>query len=163
MPTDTQEVPIPQLSILQTPRMQTRTPIRKDTLHLRHQQISLREERPDVKLIHRSPFPQYPTRQVNARKRQRSHKRRSDIDTPALRLDLDDAANDEVADFGGVPCTDGGDGEEFVGFLDGAGDGGADEGAAGGGECTVASAVIVNRKKRNDLWECLTSSTADRL
>ena len=49
-----------------------------------------------------------------------------EVDFPALGLDLDDAADDEVADFGGVARAEGADGEELVGFQKGAGDGGED-------------------------------------
>lgn len=49
-----------------------------------------------------------------------------EVDFPALRLDFDDAADDEVADFGRVARAEGADGEEFVGFEEGAGDGGED-------------------------------------
>ena len=42
-------------------------------------------------------------------------------------MDFDDAADDEVADFGRVACAEGADGEEFVGFLQGA--------CYGGGDC----------------------------
>ncbi len=43
--------------------------------------------------------------------------RGGEIDFPALGLDFDDAADDEVADFGGVAGTEGADREELVGFL----------------------------------------------
>jgi len=49
------------------------------------------------------------------------------------------AADDEIADFGGVARAEGQDGEEFVGFVDGAGDGGEDCGGLGGGVGAVAS------------------------
>ncbi len=58
-----------------------------------------------------------------------------EVDFPALGLDLDDAADDEVADFGGVARAEGADGEEFVGFEEGAGDGGEDCGGGPGGGC----------------------------
>lgn len=53
------------------------------------------------------------------------------VDFPALRLHLDDAADDEVADFGRVARAEGADGEEFVGLEQGAGDGGEDLGGRG--------------------------------
>lgn len=43
------------------------------------------------------------------------------VDFPAFGLDFDDAAHDEVANFGGVAGAEGADGEEFVGFLEGTG------------------------------------------
>ena len=54
-----------------------------------------------------------------------------DIDLPALRLDFDDAPDDEVADFRGVAAVQRGDGEKFVGFEDGA-EGRGDDGGRGG-------------------------------
>ena len=50
-------------------------------------------------------------------------KRGRDVDFPAILLDLDDAADDEVADLGRIAGAEGKDGEEFVGFEDGAGEG----------------------------------------
>ena len=52
--------------------------------------------------------------------------RGAEIDFPSLCLYFDDSADYEVADFGGIACAEGGDGEEFVGFLEGAADGGED-------------------------------------
>lgn len=52
--------------------------------------------------------------------------RGGEVDFPALRLHLDDAADDQVADFRGVARAEGPDGEELVGFEEGAGDGGED-------------------------------------
>ena len=49
-----------------------------------------------------------------------------EVDLPALRLHLDDAADDQGADFGGIARAEGADGEEFVGLEEGAGDGGED-------------------------------------
>ena len=57
--------------------------------------------------------------------------RGGEVDFPALRLHLDDAADDKVADFRGVARAEGADGEEFVGFEEGAGDGGEDLGGGG--------------------------------
>ena len=50
----------------------------------------------------------------------------AEIDFPALGLDFEDAADDEVADFGCITRAEGEDGEKFVGFEEGAGDGGGD-------------------------------------
>ena len=68
-----------------------------------------------------------------------SEQRGGEIDFPAFGLDFDDAADDEVADFGGVAGAEGGDGEEFVGFEEGAGDGGEDCGGGGGGVSAMTS------------------------
>ncbi len=64
-----------------------------------------------------------------------------EIDFPALGLDLDDAADDQVADFGRVARAERADGEELVGFEEGAGDGGEDRrvGLRGGGVGSVAA------------------------
>lgn len=58
-----------------------------------------------------------------------------EVDFPALGLHLDHAADDEVAGFGQVARAEGADGEELVGFDEGAGDGGVDlrVGRGGGG------------------------------
>jgi hypothetical protein len=50
-------------------------------------------------------------------------KRGRDIDFPAILLDLDDAADDEVADLGRIAGAEGNDGEELVGFEDCASEG----------------------------------------
>lgn len=64
-----------------------------------------------------------------------------EVDFPALRLHFDDAADDEVADLGRVARTEGADGEEFVGFEEGAGDGGEDCRVVlrRGGVCSMAA------------------------
>ena len=64
-----------------------------------------------------------------------------EVDLPALRLHLDAAADDQGAFFGGVARAQGADGEEFVGFEEGAGDGGDDCGVRlrGGGVGSVAA------------------------
>lgn len=62
-----------------------------------------------------------------------------EVDFPALGLHLDDAADDEVADLRGVARAEGADGEEFVGFEEGAGDGGEDLRGRGVGVGSVAS------------------------
>ncbi|KAJ6257312.1 Dihydroorotase [Drechslerella dactyloides] len=49
-----------------------------------------------------------------------------DVDAPALGLDFEDAADDEIADFGNVAEAQGADGEELVGFGDRAGERGDD-------------------------------------
>ena len=68
--------------------------------------------------------------------------RGGEVDLPALGLHFDDAADDEVADFGRVARAEGTDGEELVGFEEGAGDGGEDccgVGGGGGGVGSVAA------------------------
>jgi hypothetical protein len=50
-------------------------------------------------------------------------KRGRDVDFPAVLLDLDDAADDEVADLRRIAGAKGKDGEELVGFEDGASEG----------------------------------------
>lgn len=70
--------------------------------------------------------------------------RGGEVDFPALGLDFDDAADDQVADFGGVARAEGADGEEFIGLEEGAGDGGEDAGGGGVGVGSVASAVVAD-------------------
>ena len=55
-------------------------------------------------------------------------------------MDFDDSADDEVADFGGVACAEGANGEELVGFEEGAGYGGG-YGAGGWREICAMSPV----------------------
>jgi hypothetical protein len=50
-------------------------------------------------------------------------KRGRDVDFPAILLDLDDAADDEVANLGRVAGAEGKDGEELVSFKDRASEG----------------------------------------
>ena len=55
-------------------------------------------------------------------------------------MHFDDAADDQVADLGRVARAEWADGEEFVGFEEGAGDGGEDLG--GGGVCVGSVAAV---------------------
>ena len=64
---------------------------------------------------------------------------RRQIDLPPLSLHFDDAADNQVADFGRVACAEGTDGEEFVGFEEGAGDGRDDLEGGGAGIGSVAA------------------------
>jgi hypothetical protein len=50
-------------------------------------------------------------------------KRGRDVDFPAILLDFDDAADDEVANLGRIASAEGKDGEELVGFEDSASEG----------------------------------------
>lgn len=78
-------------------------------------------------------------------------KRGSEIDFPAPGLDVRDAADDEVADFGGVPRAQGRDGEEFVGAGEGAGEGGEDGGVViGGGGGGVGAVAAHPLRVRGD-------------
>jgi hypothetical protein len=98
------------------------------TLHLRDDQIALGEKRPDLQLIGTGAAAQNASGQIDRGKRELGEQRGGDVDFPPARLHLDDAANDQVADFGRVARAQRLDREEFVGFLDGAGDGGDDGG-----------------------------------
>jgi len=70
-----------------------------------------------------------------------SEQGRRQIDFPTAGLHFDDAADDQVAYFWGVPRAEGVDGEEFVCFLEGPGDGGEDFGVRVGGEGVGAVAA----------------------
>jgi hypothetical protein len=120
-------------------------------LHLAHQALPLLKERPDLQLVALRPPPQDPTRQIDRTQRQPGEEGRSDVDAPALGLDLDDASDDEVADLGGVARAEGGDGEEAVGLDGEAGDGRADGGGAAGDVCAVSS---VNLSQRLSMISC---------
>lgn len=112
--------------------MQTRRAILENTLHLRDEQIALCEKRPDGQLVRARALPQDAAGQIDSGEGKVREERGGEIDFPALGLDFDDAADDEVADFGGVARAQGADGEELVGFLEGACYGGEDGGGGGG-------------------------------
>lgn len=69
-------------------------------------------------------------------------KRGRDVDFPAILLDLDDAADDEVADLGRIAGAEGKDGEELVGFEDGTSEGRGYGRMEGGVVCAVAAARV---------------------
>ena len=62
------------------------------------------------------------------------------IDFPPFSLHFHNAADDQVAYLGRVARAEGTDGEEFVGFEEGAGDGGDDLEGGGAGVGPVAAA-----------------------
>lgn len=67
-------------------------------------------------------------------------------------MHFDDAADDEVADFGDVARAQGGDGEELVGAGEGAGEGGADRVRGWGGEVRAVAAVKRKAVSEGFLW-----------
>ena len=58
-------------------------------------------------------------------------KGRAEVNFPSSGFDRHDSPQDQVADFGTVPCAEGVDAEEFVGADEGAGYGGVDLGGRG--------------------------------
>jgi len=119
--------------------MQTRASVPKDALHLRDEQIALGEEGADVEFVDGGAFAQDAAGEVDGGEGEGGEEGRRYVDAPAPGLHFCYAADDEIADFGGVARAEGQDGEEFVGFVDGAGDGGEDCGGLGGGVGAVAS------------------------
>ena len=102
-------------------------------LHLGKDQITLGEKRADGQLVRGRALSQNSTWEVDRAEREVGEQRGGEVDFPALGVDFDDAADDEVADFGGVARAEGVDGEEFVGDVDGSREGGGYVCASGGG------------------------------
>lgn len=140
---------VAEFAVFETARMQARGPILIDPLHLRDDEFALPQERPHGEFIRAGSFPQYASRQVYGGEREVGEERSGEVDFPAFGLYFDDAADDEVADFGCVAGAEGADGEEFVGFLEGAGEGGENYGVGWGGVGAVAS------KKGGELAETM--------
>lgn len=111
-------------------------------LNLRYEQVPLRKESPDVQLVYSCPLAQDTTGQVDSRQRQTGKLRGRDIDPPTPGLNLNDAANDEVADFWYVARAEGSDGEELVRLEDRASDRGYDLSAAVRDVGTVTSVAV---------------------
>ena len=72
-------------------------------LHLRNHQVPLAEVRSDLQLIGTGSSTQNTTRQVNCRQWQLSQQRCCNIHLPPSRLHLDNASNDQITYFWGIP------------------------------------------------------------
>lgn len=116
-------------------------PVPKQGLRLRDQQVALGEERADLQLVRDGAFTQDVAVEVDDGEGQVGEESGGDVDFPPLRLHFDDSAHHQVADFRRVPCAEGPDGEELVGFLNGGVNGGDDEGGGGEHVGAVASEV----------------------
>ena len=123
--------------------MQTCRPVLIHALHLRDQQIPFAKERPDGQFVRTGALAQYAAGKVDGGEGQVSEERSGEVDFPAFGLDLDDAADDEIANLRRVARAEGPYGEEFVGFDEGAGDRGKDLGSArmGVGSVTAGNEV----------------------
>lgn len=119
--------------------MQRRRPISMKRLHLRNNQVTLGEKRPDLQLVRLGALPLDAAGEVYGGELEDGELGGGDVDAPAAGLDLGDPADDEVAYFGGVAGAEGPDGEELVGFRYDAGDGGGDVCCGGGDVGSVAS------------------------
>ena len=104
-----------------------------DALNLGDEQIALAEKGADREFIGGGTAPQDSAGEVDGAQGQVGEQWGGEIDFPSLGLHLDHAADDEVADFRGISSAEGANGEEFVGFLQSAGDAGEDGGRRGGG------------------------------
>jgi hypothetical protein len=129
--------------------VQTRRVVPVQALHLGNQQIALAEEGADVELVDGRPPAQDAAGQVDGAQRQAGQHGGRDVDGPLLGLHGDNAADDEVADLGGVARAQGLDGEQLVGLVQVAGDGGDDGGGVGGDVSAVAAHPL--RVRRNGL------------
>jgi hypothetical protein len=69
-------------------------------------------------------------------------KRGRDVNFPAILLDFDDTADDEVTDLGRIASAEGKDGEELVGFEDIASEGRGYRRMEGGVVSAVAAAEL---------------------
>lgn len=121
--------------------MQRGRPVLEQRLHLRDQQVALGEESADLQLVRAGAFAQDAAGQVDGGQGEVGQESGGDVDFPPLRLHFHDPAHDQVADFRRVPCPEGPDGEELVGFLNGARDGGDDGRGCGEDVGAVASVV----------------------
>lgn len=98
----------------------------EDTLDFGHEEIAFGKEGADLQFIGCRPAPQDAAGEIDGGEGQVCQQRRIDVDLPSPGLHFGYASDDEVADLGRVPGTEGGDGEEFVGAEEGAGYGGGD-------------------------------------
>lgn len=109
-------------------------------LDLRDDEVALGEEGADLEFVRVGALAEDAAGQVDGGDLEDGELRGADVDAPALGLDLDYAADDEVADLGGVAGAQGPDGEELVGAGYGSRNGGDDFGGARGDVGAVASA-----------------------
>lgn len=121
--------------------MKTRRAILMQLLHLSNHKIPFGEEAADLQLVCFGALAEDAAGEVDGGDLEDGELRGGDVDAPALGLDFDDAADDEVADLRGVAGAEGPDGEELVGFGEGAGEGGGDGGGAGGDVGAVAAVM----------------------
>lgn len=98
--------------------MQPRAAVAEEALHLGDHEVALDEEGADVEFVDGGAFAQDAAGQVDGGEGEGGEEGRGEGDAPAPGLHFGDAADDEVADFGGVARAERVDGEEFVGFLE---------------------------------------------
>ncbi|GJC85175.1 putative glutamate--cysteine ligase regulatory subunit [Colletotrichum liriopes] len=141
---DGDEDAVAQLAVLQGARVQAGGAVLVQLLDLGHHQVAFRKKRPDLQLVRVGALAEDAAGEVDGGDLEDGELRGADVDAPALRLDLDDAADDQVADLGGVAGAEGADGEELVGAGYGAGDGGNNFCRRGGNVGSVASVSLVS-------------------
>ncbi|GKT90567.1 glutamate-cysteine ligase modifier subunit [Colletotrichum tofieldiae] len=141
---DGDEDAVAQLAVLQGARVQAGGAVLVQLLDLGHHQVAFRKKRPDLQLVRVGALAEDAAGEVDGGDLEDGELRGADVDAPALRLDLDDAADDQVADLGGVAGAEGADGEELVGAGYGAGDGGNNFCRRGCNVGSVASVSLVS-------------------
>ena len=111
--------------------MQGGAAVGEELLDLGDEEVALGEEGADLQLVGLGALAQDAAGEVDGGDLEDGELGGGDVDAPALGLDFDDAADDEVADLGSVAGAEGTDGEELVGFGEGTGEGGGDVGRTG--------------------------------
>ena len=139
---DTDEDAVAQLAVLETAGVQAGGAVLVQLLDLGDEQVALGEEAADLQLVRLGALAEDAAGQVDGRDLQHGELRGGDVDAPPLGLHLDDAADDEVADFWGVARAERLDGKELVGLGEGACEGGCD-GCAVCWDVGAVTAVII--------------------
>lgn len=117
---DGDEDAVAQLAVLEAAGVQAGGAVLVQLLDLGDDEVALGEEAADLQLVRLGALAQDAAGQVDGRDLQDGELRGGDVDAPALGLDLDDAADDEVADLRGVAGAQGPHGEELVRLCEGA-------------------------------------------
>lgn len=126
---------VSQLAVLEAAGVQAGGAVLVQLLHFGDEQVALGEEAPDLELVGLGALAEDAAGEVDGGDLEDGELGGGDVDAPALGLDLDDAADDEVANLGVVARAEGTHGEELVcageGACEGGGDGGGVEGDVG--------------------------------
>lgn len=136
---DGDEDAVSQLTVLQATGVQARGAVLMQLLNLGDEQIALGEEAPDLELVGLGALAEDAAGEVDGGDLEDGELGGGDVDAPALGLDLDDAADDEVADLRVVARPQGTHREQLVGAGEGAGEGGGDGGGVWGDVGAVAA------------------------
>lgn len=105
---------VAQLSVLETAGVQAGGAVLVQLLDLGDEQVALGEEAPDLELVGLGALAEDAAGEVDGGDLEDGELGGGDIDAPALGLDLDDAADDEVANLRVVARAEGPHGKELV-------------------------------------------------